>query len=215
MRPVDKSQYQDNQAAYDPYGDAKDDLIGALGSFCSYCEREGFSSALDVEHIEDKHSNPYKEHDWNNFLLACKNCNSIKGTKPVSFNEILLPHLDNTFIIFSYSESGMITINATLDNVSASKAQRLMDLVGLDRIPGHADYSDKDKRWEDRKKTWELAKRYLTKFDSNRCDVETIKDLALTRGFWSVWMSVFDGHTSVKEELVNAFNGTRREYFQF
>ncbi len=109
----------------------------------------------------------------------------------------------------------MITIKPTLGDALASKAQRLVDLVGLDRIPGHADYSHKDKRWEERKKSWELANRYLKKFNSSKCDVETIKDLALKTGFWSIWMSVFDEHVSVKAELVNAFNGTRREYFQF
>ena len=54
MRPVDKSLFQGNKQSYIPYGDAKDDLIKAIGGFCSYCERQGFRSALAVEHIQDK-----------------------------------------------------------------------------------------------------------------------------------------------------------------
>jgi hypothetical protein len=68
MRPVDKSVYSDNQPTYNPYGNAKNDLIKALGPFCSYCERKGFSSALDVEHVEDKKNTPGKKNDWDNFL---------------------------------------------------------------------------------------------------------------------------------------------------
>ena len=213
MRPVDKSLYKKNQATYNPYGNAKDDLIEALGPFCSYCERKGFSAALDVEHIEDKDLNPDKKYDRDNFLLGCKNCNPIKGCKPIDFNKILLPHLHNTFVVFSYLESGLITINPTIDDALKPKAQELMDLVGLDRLPGHANYSHKDKRWEERKKAWELANRYLAKLTNGSCDIEIIKDLAIATGFWSIWMAVFDNHTNVKVQLVSTFNGTRSEYF--
>ena len=104
MRPVDKTRYTTNQVEYNPYGDAKPDLIAAIGKFCSYCEREGFSSALDVEHIEDKDAHPDKKFLWDNFLLACKNCNSIKGTKEIDFPNIILPHLQNTFSPFESIE---------------------------------------------------------------------------------------------------------------
>ena len=102
MRPVDKSRYTDNQDTYTPYGDAKPGLIGAIGGFCSYCERQGHSAALDVEHIDDKNSHPEKKFSWDNFLLACKNCNGIKGTKSVDLDQMLMPHCHNTFSPFSY-----------------------------------------------------------------------------------------------------------------
>jgi uncharacterized protein (TIGR02646 family) len=213
MRPIDKSLYTDNQATYTPYGNAKDDLFQAIGQFCSYCEREGYSSALDVEHIEDKNNNPDKQYDWDNFLLGCKNCNPIKGTKAISFDEILLPNLHNTFAIFSYLESGVIIINPKINDELKSKAQILINLVGIDRLPGHAKYSTKDKRWTERKKAWELAKRYLSKFNKGKCDIETIKDLALNCGFWSIWMTVFEDHEDVKTLLVSSFPGTRSELF--
>jgi hypothetical protein len=48
MRPVNKDLFTANKIIYNPYGDAKNDLILALGSFCSYCEREAYSSALET-----------------------------------------------------------------------------------------------------------------------------------------------------------------------
>ena len=83
MRPIDKSLFISNQVSYIPYGEAKPDLIAAIGKYCSYCEREGFSSALDVEHIEDKDTHPALTYLWSNFLLSCKNCNSIKNAKEI------------------------------------------------------------------------------------------------------------------------------------
>lgn len=213
MRPVDKSLYTENENRYEPYGDAKDDLIAALGPFCSYCERHGYSSALDVEHIEDKHNNVRKKYDWDNFLLACKNCNPIKGTKPIDFDNILLPHLDDTFSVLSYLESGLVEANKNLSKETQDKTMKLIELVGLDRIPGHPDYSYKDKRWKDRMNAWNLAVRYRKKYSSQKCDIDTIIDLAKEKGFWSVWMTVFDSYADVKNQLVMSFKGTRTELF--
>jgi len=211
MRPVDKSLFKENKTTYNPYGEAKDDLILAIGGFCSYCERQGFSSALDVEHINDKNSHSSQKYLWSNFLLACKNCNSIKGTIPI--NCCLMPHTDNTFKVFSYLESGFVIINPTLTNPLKSKTQKLVDLVGLDRVPGHPNYSSKDKRWQERKTVWTLSQKYLSKYKNNRCDIETIIDLALAKGFWSIWMTIFKDYKEVQEALIEGFAGTNRYYF--
>lgn len=211
MRPVDKAWYTDNDETYRPYGNAKDDLIKALGPFCNFCERQGFSSALDVEHIENKHEFPSKQYHWSNFLLGCKNCNPIKGTKSVV--NVPLPHQNNTFVLFSYLESGLIMVNPAIDDGLKISAEKLIELVGLDRRPGHPNYSNKDKRWVERKRTWTLAKRYLTKFNQGRCDIETIKDLALANGFWSIWMDVFAEHEVIRRTLINSFTGTQTAYF--
>jgi uncharacterized protein (TIGR02646 family) len=213
MRPVNKELFTTNQEIYNPYGDAKDDLISALGSYCSYCERYGHYTALDVEHINNKNHYPEQEFNWSNFLLACKNCNSIKGNKEINLS--LMPHIDNTFIIFKYLESGLIIINQELiDTLEiTTNTQQLLDLIGLDRVPGHPRLSNKDKRWQERKKVWEIAVRYLDKYQSQECDIETIRDLALANGFWSIWMTIFEDYDDIKQELISAFPGTREEYF--
>lgn len=37
--------------------------------------------------------------------------------------------------------------------------------------------------------------------------------IALGFGFWSVWMTVFNSHMSIKEELIEKFPGTCNECF--
>lgn len=213
MRPVDKTRYTTNQVEYNPYGDAKPYLIAAIGKFCSYCEREGFSSALDVEHIEDKDAHPDKKFLWDNFLLACKNCNSIKGTKEIDFPNIILPHLQNTFSPFEYLESGLIKIKDEVVEPSRSRVVALVKLVGLDRRPGHPRYSTKDDRWQERKQAWELSQKYKQKYIAGNCDIETIVDLSLSYGFWSIWMNAFEGYPEVQRALVDNFRGTRLNFF--
>ena len=88
-----------------------------------------------------------------------------------------------------------------------------MELVGLDRRPGHPNLSSKDKRWQERMETWRIAERYLNKFNLGQCDVETIIVLASAKGFWSIWMTVFEPHQNVISGLIQGYPGTRLEAF--
>jgi len=212
MRPVDKACFAGNQESYTPYGKAKADLITALGSFCSYCERVVISSSLAVEHIENKASYPVKESNWDNFLLSCVSCNSIKGVKSVV--DVLLPDRNNTFEVFLYLESGFIQVRPDIEPILSVKAQALLDLVRLDRIPHKNGYAGTDTLWLERKESWDLAQRYLQKYKTNGCDIETVKDLAKSRGFWSVWMQVFQNEPAVQKALLSAFPGTKLKYFK-
>ncbi|MEM8995751.1 MAG: HNH endonuclease [Acidobacteriota bacterium] len=66
---------------FEDYADAKADLVSRLGLFCSYCER-AINTNLAVEHIQPKKGDfgrPDLAGRWENFLLACVNCNSTKG----------------------------------------------------------------------------------------------------------------------------------------
>lgn len=214
MRPVEKQAWplddMGNRKVYSPYGTAKNDLIGNIGGYCSFCERRGYASALDVEHVQPKDLPQYTSliEDWNNFLLGCKNCNPIKGTKDVRLEEVVLPHLNNTFLAFEILEGGAIAVNPSLPGPTQQKVNALIDLVGLDREPGHPRYSHKDKRWEERFKAYNLAMRYLDKYETGAADTETIVDLASQNGFWSVWMTVFAGQQAVRRALINGFPGT-------
>jgi hypothetical protein len=88
-----------------------------------------------------------------------------------------------------------------------------VDLVGLDRRPGIARYSTKDDRWQERKQAWELSKKYKQKYIAGNCDIETIVDLSLNNGFWSIWMHAFEGFPEVQRALVDNFRGTRLNFF--
>ncbi|HCH0799145.1 TPA: HNH endonuclease [Vibrio parahaemolyticus] len=209
MRPVTKSRFQPSSYFYDPYSDAKEELINAIGGYCSYCERPGYSSALDVEHIRDKDTHPKRKNLWRNFLIGCKNCNPVKSRKSVL--NMYFPTVQNTYEIFNYGHLGQVTVNTQLLTTQSERdrAQRLIDLVGLDRRPGHPQFSRKDKRWSDRKDAYLLAEKYLPKYRSGDVDVDTIIDLAKAKGFWSAWMTVFSAEPGVTTRLVQDFPGTR------
>jgi 5-methylcytosine-specific restriction endonuclease McrA len=85
MRPVERGLAP---KIYTRYGDAIEDLKSRLGSYCSYCERQ-VSASLAVEHVIPKNLHPELEREWNNFLLGCTNCNSVKSDREVIIQNFL------------------------------------------------------------------------------------------------------------------------------
>lgn len=63
------------------YPTSRGDLISNLGQCCSYCEMP-LATSLAVEHMLPKAWFPAKSVSWDNFLLACPICNSLKNDKP-------------------------------------------------------------------------------------------------------------------------------------
>jgi hypothetical protein len=74
--------------------------------------------------------------------LACGRCNGRdnKSNKVVDFSLIHFPHLNNTFLSFEYHEGGYVKVNPALAGISQTKAENLINLVGLDKIPGNPKY---------------------------------------------------------------------------
>jgi len=225
MRPVSRGKAPNGTGQYSPWGLARRDLVRAMGPFCSYCERE-VRNQLAVEHIRPKDPNatPNWSHlrfSWENFLLACTNCNSIKGDKNFPLTHCFWPHLDNTTRAISYDPDGSVQIEPLLPVVMHPGARATIDLVGLDR-DGRSDPAGSDPRWELRELAWELANRQLQTWlqllaersrgeatvAAVRRAVECIADVAIGIGFWSVWMKAFRGHPQVQGRLVQAFPGT-------
>lgn len=64
------------------YGNARGSLITNFGQYCSYCGLPVFDSSLAVEHMLPKSIFPDVMMCYPNFLLACPNCNSVKGDQP-------------------------------------------------------------------------------------------------------------------------------------
>lgn len=224
MRPVKRSEKFDRHGKpveYDPYGSAKSELVDEVGDFCSFCGKQVNRSALAVEHIlaksyQDSSGNkPYEQYQyhWNNFLLACTNCNSVKGKKDVNSLNPYLPHKHNLLCYIEFAYGGVLKIKPSLsvNNEKATKA--FIDLVGLDRCPGHPKYSQKDDRWEYRMTTYDIAEDQLIKYNEKRTDIDNIATIATSRGFFSVWFTVFSAHKDVKQALINAFKGTNASKF--
>lgn len=202
-----------DEITFSHYNQARDPLIDRMGDYCSYCEI-ALPSAIAVEHVQPKSLEPALELKWDNFLLACNNCNSVKLNTPVDLPEFYWPDLDNTLRAFLYEqdEPPQIIDDDAIDQVIA---QRTIDLTGLDRLPGHPNYSDRDRRWKKRFEAWSAALLAATFIEQN--DSEEMRALAVEvargRGFWSVWFTVFFQDLDMCERLIAGFKGTASDCF--
>ena len=216
-RPVDN---QGNEVQFLEYKEAKGELFSRIGRYCSYCETN--KATLAVEHILPKkpESEVIKERllNWDNFLLSCPNCNSTKGHVEIKLDDFLWPDRDNTFRALRYSEGGIVT--PSFDGELGRKAHNTIKLFGLDKTPSidpgdkHRDKAS-DCRWNDRRDAWNIAtreKQKLSKNDDNDTR-ETVVKLALASGYWSTWMTVFEDDPDMCRRLIEAFPGTCKDCF--
>ena len=214
MRPIDKGPAP---AAFGAYSDALPHLERRLGVYCSYCERR-IPAGLAVEHKAPKSIYPERELDWDNLLLSCSSCNSVKGKRELAGDATLWPDEHNTFLAIAYQRGGFVSANPALPADLRTRTETLIGLVGLDR---HRDDrfprpSRRDGRWQQRDAVWRIAEKQLADYESlNRSDtaLQYILDTAGGYGFFSVWLTVFDGHPDVKRALIERFNGTCGDCF--
>jgi uncharacterized protein (TIGR02646 family) len=214
MRPVERG---NAPRAYSRYQDAIGDLEDCLDRYCSYCERR-FQVSLAVEHVVPKSLDRTRERDWNNYLLSCVNCNSVKGTTPTNETDFFWPDRDNTLLALDYKPGGLVEAKATLTDAQRQKAEKLIDLVGLDRHPGQPVEkrpADRDQRYMDREMVWKLAmlKREALARSDNEDFRTVIADLARAEGFFSVWMSVFEADSDMRRRFFEGLIGTAKNCF--
>jgi hypothetical protein len=67
---------------YVGYLAARPNMTKMIGEYCSFCELPLKGFLLAIEHRAPKELYPTYMIRWSNFLLACRDCNSIKGKKP-------------------------------------------------------------------------------------------------------------------------------------
>ncbi|MEK8016526.1 MAG: HNH endonuclease [Candidatus Parabeggiatoa sp.] len=222
MRPVERGYIPtDNQGQpkhNKQYAQAQSELINRIGEYCSYCERP-IKTHLAIEHIQSKAYQPQLTLSWDNFLLGCGNCNATKGTHvrdDVTQSHYYWPHLDNTFRAFVYKQGGIIKVNPALNAAERKKAQKTLELTGLDRHPNASTKpTPKDKRWNHRRQVWDLAqqaKRLLALNDNPDMRKFIVKN-AKAHGFWSIWMSLFQDDPDMLNRFIQAFPGTCHQCF--
>ena len=219
MRPIEKKQpgevvqYTDSrgnviehvvQADYDKYGETKLPLVGNIGRYCSYCEGLREVDALEVEHCTARR-NGGSETAWNNFLLSCKVCNTVKSVSDFG-EDIHWPHLNNTYLDFVYDETGRVKVNPVLSGLSATRARNLYNLVRLGR--DDQDASPMDYRLRRRYETWKKAVDAKAKYEAGKWSVDDILSKAKDTGHWSVWFTVFAGIDAILSRLISDFSGT-------
>lgn len=220
MRPVDRGDIptddNDDVVVFKEHGEARDYLVGKIGDFCSYCET-GLHSMIAVEHTYPKQEDLYPERalDWDNFLLTCWYCNSIKGTTDVALKAYYWPHSDNTARAFDYRVDRVPEASHSLTTDEKQVAENTIELTGLDRDLLHPETSPVDRRWKKRKDAWGVAMHELRKLRQN--DTPQLRDsivqVAISRGFWSVWMQVFSDDQDMRQRLINWFDGTAKNCF--
>lgn len=215
MRPVVKGPAP--QVEYRPYGAALDDLAEQLGLYCSYCEQP-INHAPEIEHVQPKSLEPRLEYSWENFLLGCKSCNSVKGNTPVNPEAVAFPDMDNTFRALEFHTDGRITVSPGSDNATRSLMEALVQLVKLHRHPGATHQRDRptprDRRVHLRLDAWDTANYALQQYQQNPDIAVLIADkLAPAKGFFSIWMTVFADHPSMLRRFVAAFPGTDESCF--
>jgi len=158
--------------AVEQYGLFMGALISRLGEYCSYCE-VSLGANLAVEHVLPKSVFVNAETDWNNFLLACVNCNSRKSSKVKGRAGYYWPddtNLTNSQVGFNtYSMMEYYVGPAAGDNVvlvrpkpgsvaAADRVQATIDLVGLNNYaPEDRDPKMSDRRVWNRTRAWQVA----------------------------------------------------------
>ncbi|CAH1215780.1 hypothetical protein PAECIP111893_04027 [Paenibacillus plantiphilus] len=216
MRPIEKGSIPSGanglQIQLTKYQEARGHLIERLGTYCSYCER-ALGGNIAVEHIQPKSKAPGLSLSWNNFLLACGNCNSIKADKQIVMTDYFWPDSDNTARAFEYSTGATISPNQALNAPQSQMAINTIKLTGLDRVPSSDPLINpeaKDRRWRERRTAYDMAeraKRRLATCNTNEMR-EQIVESATATGFFSVWMSVFKDDVNIMTRFIGAFPGT-------
>lgn len=210
MRPIDRGPAP---RVYTDYRDALSDLWGRLGHYCSYCER-WIETHLAVEHVQPKSRRKALQISWANFLLGCVNCNSCKGKKAVTLSDFVWPDTDNTIRAFHYTPSGEVRVMPRTRQPNRAKAAATLSLVGLDRVPDHANRrkrpSRSDLRWQRRREAFALASRQLTDLAAQDTPIvrNLIVEVAVARGMFSIWLQVFGNDADMRRRLIAAFTGT-------
>lgn len=215
MRPVDKGPCPKDKngdpVMFKEYQEAREYLIDRVGSFCSYCEIS--HPAPDTEHVLPKSLRGSLKLSWSNFLLACTNCNSVKGKKKVRLRGCFWPDRDNTARAFVYSTHGKVELAQGLTPRQKSLALKTMELTGFYRdMHTNPPATERDRRWKRRSEAWIVAER--TKVLLAKTDSEEMRELAVMtavgHGNWSVWMSVFADDGDMQRRLIAGFKGTAK-----
>lgn len=199
MRPIDRGTAP---KAYTNYTDARHDLAAKIGYYCSFCEMKVFQS-IEVEHVLPQNQGGAVV-DWDNFLLSCKYCNTIKSDHNSNLIDYFWPDRDNTDLAFEYSETSVIKPKQGLSIAKVTIANKTINLMGLDRLPGTAKLpTEADTRWRSRKEVWDIAKKNYNSWTQARIPqmARVIANCALISGHYSIWYEVFDNEQDVLKEI--------------
>ena len=124
----------------------KPELLAKFKYQCAYCGTKLYSHFMaDIEHFYPKSLYPHLLEDSNNLLIACKECNIIKGNNfPLDDdgNPLLLNPLTDKFsenikqtengYLEGLTERGRVTIAALQLNRPSLIEQRILDVIKME-----------------------------------------------------------------------------------
>ncbi len=208
MRPVTR---KPNTKSVSNYHDYFDDLIENFGSYCSYCE---VKCKPDIEHVVPQSKDDSLECSWNNLLLGCPSCNrNYKKNKNESRDGYVWPDEKDTYLLFTYLPSGQIKVRVDLADIHLiEKAQKTLELCGLDKGPADTPSGSKAWGWRDRKQAWDKAEEVKAMYILNNISLRGIVIMVTSSSNWSIWMIVFEDHPEVQKAISNAMPGTLQNY---
>jgi len=184
-------------------------LLERVGRYCSYCEYP-VRHVPHAEHVVPKDRFPEWRDRWDNLAVGCTYCNGHKGhelPRPEHLDDYLWPTRDNTARAFTYAN----VVPEVADGLSPLVRHQAAHLRGLVQLGIQEDERDKA-----RAETFILAQRYFSQMRGAEDPVllrEAIVDLALAKGFFSVWMEVFASDQDMRRRLIDAFPGTAQDCF--
>jgi hypothetical protein len=152
--------------------------------------------------------------------LACGNCNSSKGSDRLSLVDYVWPDSENTLRAFKYESEGKILPSTGFGRILDQKNEDTWKLLGLNRHPdstvvGFVIPTVKDKRWVHRKLEWQkAADSKVSLLRNDTVDLrQMIVEMAVSRGMFSIWYTVFSDDKDMKRRLVLKFDNTEISCF--
>jgi hypothetical protein len=218
LRPVAKGESPEDDGraiVYTEYNHARGELVKRLGEYCSFCEMH-LDAGLAVEHKLPKGVARYASIGltWSNFLLACTNCNSVKGHGDIEADDYIWPDTHNTLYALQYGPGALVAPRLELGSQDEIRALNLIQLVGLDRLPGDL-RTVSDRRWINRQEAWDMAQRMRTNLRRN--DTSELRDAiaenAKSKGYFSVWYTVFADDHDMLRRIKREYPGTAAACF--
>jgi hypothetical protein len=226
MRPVYRGPVPENitftgrlqKQAPEEYAFFRRSLVHQLGEYCSFCEVP-LGANLAIEHIVSKSGNSNLENNWDNFILACTNCNSTKGTR-VNHSNLSQYYFPSDTTISTFKKlkydfdvnDNMVKVEAA--DIRDERANKTIELTALNRTRA-TDLKVSDRRVVNRTAAWSVANELATCLEGYYTRLgaaanndpgaqllkEQIKAAAIARGFWSVWMTVFGSKIFVNDAI--------------
>jgi len=177
---------------------------------------------LHVEHMYPKKPHPEFELSWDNFLIACNTCNSYKNIHLGNTRRrrlelrYLWPHRENTYRAFRYYADGRVELRPGLRKPIRKAAEATREMVGLLLSPTKAvaykmqgiAYDGLDKRAQAWRQAAGFRRIYLNR--PSLGSAIAIAEGAMSMGYFSIWMEVFNDRLEVRRELIRVFKADPR-----